>query len=227
VLEDLGMEYEIIIVDDGSTDGTSQIADELAEHSSRVKVVHHGVNRGYGAALGSGLRAAANALVFYTDADNQFDVDELRLFVPELEGVDMVLGYRVRRQDPWPRLVVARVYNWMIRILFGLRVRDIDCSFKLARRAVLEGIEVKSLTGLGDAEILIKALKAGASMKELPVNHFRRMRDVTSYEVGWFGTIGLVKPSVPFRIVGEMVRLRGELAGLRKAMRARRRRDGC
>ncbi len=221
VLEELGMEYEITIVDDGSTDGTSALADGLARWDPRVKAVHHGSNKGYGAALSSGLRSATKDLVFYTDADNQFSVDELKVFLPALEDVDMVLGYRLRRQDPWTRLVVARVYNWMIRLLFGLRVKDIDCSFKLFRRELVADIDVRSQTGLGDAEILIKALKAGARVRELPVSHFRRMRGSTSYEVGWFGALGLVKPSVPFRIVAEILALWPELRGLRAALKAR------
>jgi glycosyltransferase involved in cell wall biosynthesis len=221
VLQELDLDYEIIIVDDGSTDGTSALADDLAREEPRVRVVHHESNRGFGVALGSGLRSATKELVFYTDADNQFNVDELKVFLPALEDVDMVLGYRLRRQDPWARLVVARVYNWMIRLLFGLRVRDIDCSFKLFRRSLVADIDVRSQTGLGDAEILIKALKAGARVRELPVSHFRRMRGTTTYEVGWFGAIGLVKPSVPFRIVAEILLLWPELRGLRKALKAR------
>ncbi len=223
VLDELGLDYEIIVVDDGSTDGTSTLADSMAAKDPRLRVVHHETNKGYGAALASGLRAATKDLVFYTDADNQFDVEELRHFLPALEDADMVLGYRVRRQDPWPRLIVARVYNWMIRVLFGLRVRDIDCSFKLLRRALVENMEVKSQTGLGDAEILVKALKAGARVAELPVSHFRRMRGMTSYEVGWFGALGLVRPSVPFKIVLEVLKLRPELGGLRKTLKSRSR----
>jgi glycosyltransferase involved in cell wall biosynthesis len=221
VLEELAMDYEIIIVDDGSTDGTSALADDLARQDPRVKAVHHESNKGYGAALGSGLRSATKELVFYTDADNQFDVDELKAFLPALENADLVLGYRLRRQDPWPRLVVARVYNLMIRLLFGLRVRDIDCSFKLFRRALVEDIDLRSQTGLGDAEILIKALKAGARVRELPVSHFRRLRGSTSYEVGWFGALGLVRPSVPFRILAEILTLWPELGGLRGALKKR------
>lgn len=211
VLERVADAWEIIIVDDGSVDGTSALADDLAAEDPRVRVVHHGQNRGYGAALRSGIEAARMEVIFYTDSDNQFDVEELVGFLPELEHADLVVGYRRHRQDPPGRLFVARVYNLIIRLLFGLKVKDIDCSFKLGRRSLLQSFRLCSDTGLGDAELLLKAQRRGARIVELPVSHFHRTLGNVSYEFAGTRRLGLVKPSVPIRIFAEIARLWPEL----------------
>lgn len=211
VLERLASEWEIIIVDDGSFDGTSQLADEMASQDPHVRVVHHPRNMGYGAALRSGIEASRMDLIFYTDADNQFDVEELAKFLPELEHADLVVGYRKHRQDPAFRLFVAKVYNLLIRTLFGLKVRDIDCSFKLGKRSLLQSFRLCANTGLGDAELLLKALRRGARVVELPVTHFQRTLGNVSFEFPHTRRLGLVRPSVPLRILVELVRLWPEL----------------
>ena len=211
VLERLSAAWEIIIVDDGSVDGTSALADEMTANDPRIRVVHHGTNRGYGAALRSGIEASRMDLVFYTDSDNQFDVEELARFMPELDRADLVVGYRRKRQDPPVRLFIARVYNLIISVLFGLRVKDIDCSFKLGRRTLLQSFRLCSNTGLGDAELLLKARRRGARFVELPVSHFHRTLGNVSYEFGGTRRLGLVRPSVPFRIFAEIARLWPEL----------------
>ncbi len=211
VLERLASDWEIIVVDDGSRDGTPALADEMAAADPRVRVVHHETNLGYGAALRSGIEASRMDLIFYTDSDNQFDVEELARFVPELERADLVVGYRQHRQDPPFRLFVARVYNLIIRALFGLKVRDIDCSFKLGRRSLLQSFRLCSNTGLGDAELLLKARRRGARIVELPVSHFHRTLGSVSYEFPGTRRLGLVKPTVPLRIFVEIARLWPEL----------------
>jgi glycosyltransferase involved in cell wall biosynthesis len=207
VLERLSREWEIIIVDDGSTDGTSERADHLAKADSRVRVVHHGDNRGFGAALRSGIEASRMELIFYTDSDNQFDVEELADFLPPLCHADLVVGYRVNRQDPSVRLFVAKVYNLMIRLLFGLKVKDIDCSFKLGKRQLLQSFRLLANTGLADAELLLKAQRRGARIVELPVKHFHRTLGSVSYELPGTRRLGLVRPSVPLKIFLEIARL--------------------
>ena len=150
-------------------------------------------------------------LIFYTDSDNQFDVEELTSFLPPLDGADLVVGYRVNRQDPPLRLFVARVYNLMIRLMFGLRVRDIDCSFKLGKRQVLQSFRLLANTGLGDAELLLKAKRRGARIVELPVRHFHRTLGSVSYELPGTRRLGIVRPSVPLRILLEIVQLWKEM----------------
>jgi len=150
-------------------------------------------------------------LVFYTDSDNQFDVEELVRFIPYLETSDLVVGYRSNRQDPAFRILVAKVYNLLIRVLFGLKVRDIDCSFKLGRRSLLQSFRLCSDTGLGDAELLLKAKRRDARIIELPVKHFHRTLGNVSYELPGPGRFGFVRPSVPFKILAEIVTLWDEL----------------
>jgi glycosyltransferase involved in cell wall biosynthesis len=211
VLHKLSREWEIIIVDDGSTDGTSDLADRLAQADPRVRVVHHNTNLGFGAALRSGIEASRMELVFYTDSDNQFDVEELADFLPPLNHADLVVGYRVDRQDPPLRLFVAKVYNIMIRLMFGLKVRDIDCSFKLGKRHVLQSFRLLANTGLGDAELLLKAERRGARIVELPVKHFHRTLGSVSYELTGTRRLGIVRPSVPLKILREIVQLWNEM----------------
>ncbi len=211
VLDDLSRDWEIIIVDDGSTDGTSDLADSLSRKDPRVRVVHHPQNMGFGAAMRSGIEASRMELIFYTDSDNQFDVQELAQFLPQMENADLVVGYRVKRQDPSIRLFVARVYNLIIRVLFGLRVKDIDCSFKLGTRELLQSFRLYANTGLGDAELLLKAQRRGARIIELPVKHFHRTLGNVSYELASSRRLGLVRLSVPLRIFAEIAKLWGEL----------------
>lgn len=212
VLGEFCGDFEIIIVDDGSRDGTSKLSDELARRDPRVKVVRHQENRGFGAALRSGIESATRDLIFYTDSDNQFDMREITRLLERLdEGWDMVVGYRIDRQDPAMRIFTAWVYNLLIRFLFGLRVRDVDCSFKVFRREIFEGMTIRARSGLADAEILIKAIKAGRRFCEVGVHHYPRTHGATSYNIGRWQNFGFVRPSVVTEIVGEIRRLWKEL----------------
>lgn len=166
---------EIIPVDDGSSDDTGNIIDRLAGMDSRVHPVHHPANRGYGAALKSGFQAASNELLFFTDADNQFDMDEADLLLSAIGQADMVIGYRIKRRDHPVRSLNALLYKTLIRLLFGLAVRDIDCAFKLFRRDILDGMTLEADGALLSAELLIKAGRAGRSIIEVGVHHYPRM----------------------------------------------------
>lgn len=174
--------FEIVCIDDGSRDGTAQIADRLAvEHPDVVRVVHHGVNRGYGAAVRSGLAAARYPLVCFTDGDRQFRVADLASLLRRLaEGhasgapADVVAGYRIRRADPPIRLAYARVYRACLRLFFGLAVRDPDCACKLFRRSALEGVRVESGGAFLSAELLIKIGARGGRIVEQGVPHHPR-----------------------------------------------------
>jgi glycosyltransferase involved in cell wall biosynthesis len=175
VLRSRFKEVEVIIVDDGSTDRTGQIADRLqAQNNGWVRVIHHQQNRGYGNALKAGFEASRNDLVFFTDGDYQFDLKDLYPALSLIDACDVVAGYRVDRQDPRLRLFLARGYNRLVRVLFGLKLRDIDCSFKLFRRPALEKIDIESRGYIIDTEIMVKAKKEGLRIKELGVRHLPR-----------------------------------------------------
>ena len=194
--------WEIIIVDDGSRDATPRIADELAAaYPARVRVVHHPTNRGYGAALRSGLRAATLDLVAFTDGDRQFKVADLRRLTERLEQgdrPDVVAGYRIRRADPLVRTVYARLYRLANRIFFGVRVRDIDCACKLFRRRALADIRTESGGAFFSAELLIKLRASGRSVVEVGVPHYPRTA----------GSPTGAKPSVIVRAVKDFWSLR-------------------
>jgi glycosyltransferase involved in cell wall biosynthesis len=175
VLKKLQVPYEIIIVNDGSKDGTAAISDRLAQENEHVKVVHHDPNQGYGAALWSGIQAAQYQYVFFTDADLQFDLSELSIlmhFVPEYK---IVLGYRAPRRDPFLRILNAKLWNFLNRFLFGLRVKDIDCAFKLMNRELVAALPLKTRGAMMSAEMLIRLQRQHIPFKEIPVSHFPRL----------------------------------------------------
>jgi glycosyltransferase involved in cell wall biosynthesis len=167
-------DWEVIIVDDGSADTTGAIADRLAAEDPHVRVIHHNPNLGYAEALKAGFTSAKHRLIFYTDSDNQFDVKELGSILPLIEDCDLVCGFRIYRFDPLTRLVLSWGFNLIVRIVFGIKVRDIDCSFKLFRREVFEKVTIESKKFFVDAEVLAKARYYGFRMKEIGVRHYPR-----------------------------------------------------
>ncbi len=169
---------EVIVVNDGSRDETGKIAAELErDHPGRVVAIHHPVNQGYAAALRDGFLAARSDWVFYTDADNQFDLREIDLLWPLKDDADLVIGIRTDRKDPWFRRFVAKSYNLLVRATFGLRgVTDIDCAFKLFRREVFERVKITSAGFTIDTEILVKAQRAGLRIRETGVTHRPRSK---------------------------------------------------
>jgi len=177
-LPTLAETFEIIAVDDGSRDGTPAMADALAAaHPGIVRVVHHPTNLGYGAALRSGFAAARHDLVTFTDGDRQFRIADIGLLIERLaapDAPDVVVGFRIKRADPFVRTLYARAYRLANRIFFGLRVRDVDCAAKLFRRVALEGIRVESGGAFFSAEMIIKLRTAGRSIVEVGVPHHPR-----------------------------------------------------
>jgi glycosyltransferase involved in cell wall biosynthesis len=174
VVEGLGLDYEIILVDDGSRDRTGEIADKLAASNERIKVVHHRPNRGYGGALQSGFRNATKEWVFYTDGDGQFDISQLYLLLELAGRYDIVSGYRSNRQDGLLRKLNAYCWGMLVGRLLKFRVRDVDSAFKLYRREIFDHIEMKSNGALIDAEILARAHRAGYTIGEVAVKHLPR-----------------------------------------------------
>ena len=174
VMEKLNVDFEIIIVDDGSSDGTGQIADEIAGRDKRIKVVHHHHNLGYGAALQSGFKTATKELVFYTDGDGQFDINEMPPLLSLMEQYDIVSCYRLNRRDPIIRKMNGWCWTRLICLLFGLRIRDIDCAFKLYKREIFDKIELSSTGALIDAEILARAVRKDYRIIQKGVHHYPR-----------------------------------------------------
>ena len=197
-LSTLATDFEVIIVDDGSRDGTAAVAEKLAEEMPRVRLVRHTVNQGYGQALWTGFTSATKDLVFFTDSDGQFKLDELGRLLPEIANADLVIGYRAPRRDPFIRWLNAFGWNALVTLLFGYTARDIDCAFKLFRRSVLERVNVQSRGATFSAEFLVRARAAGYRFVEVPVTHLPRTA----------GKATGAKPKVIIRAFRELIRFR-------------------
>ena len=193
--------FEVIVVDDGSSDGSAEAVERARAGDPQIRVVQHEQNQGYGAALRSGLRAARGRLIFFTDADLQFDLRELEGLLTHAERFDVVAGYRVRRQDPWPRRALAFGWGTIVRAVFGLRVRDIDCAFKLFRREVIDTIAIESIGAFVNTEILLRAERYGFRIHQVPVSHHPRRH----------GRQSGARPRVILRALLELARFRREL----------------
>lgn len=168
-------EHEVLVVDDGSRDGTASVLARLAdEFGPRLRVLTQPTNFGYGVALRSGFQAARGALVFYTDSDNQFDLRELKDALPLMQGRDVVLGYRIDRQDPAFRKFTSGVFNTLASLAFGMRVRDLNCSFKLFRREVIQALPLQSTDFFIDTELVARLHRAGYRYVEHGVRHYPR-----------------------------------------------------
>lgn len=195
----LGVDAEVIVVDDGSRDATAAVAAGVGD--PRVRLLRHPRNVGYGAALKTGILAARKEHIFFTDADLQFDLDELGRLSRHATEYDIIVGYRAERRDSLGRRLDAWAWNRLVDGLFGLGVRDIDCAFKVFHRRVFAQIAVRSLGAFVNSEILVRARSHGFSIKEVPVSHFPRRS----------GTATGAHPRVVLRAFVELARLHGEL----------------
>ncbi|MDP8247693.1 MAG: glycosyltransferase family 2 protein [Candidatus Tritonobacter lacicola] len=212
VLREIANRYEIIVVlYEGSTDATGRIVREYAMRNPAIRlVIQPADQKGYGVALRMGIESSRYDLIFYTDADNQYNVRDIKKLLAEIEKADIVNGHRVIRCDPKMRLLTAVVYNWIIRKLFDTGVKDVDCAFKLYRKSLLDSIRVNCRTGLADTEILAKARKLGARIIEVPVSHYPRKGGRPVFEASLAGKMGLVKPRVVIDLIKEMMKLKRE-----------------
>ena len=174
VLNSLTSDFEIIIVNDGSSDNTAEVIDSLAAQNPSVRVIHHETNSGYGAALQSGFRAAEKELVFYTDGDAQFDIAELPAILPLINQYDIVSCYRLDRKDTAIRKINAWCWTKLVCSLFKMKIRDIDCAFKLFKREIFDQIEMHSTGALIDTEILARAIRKGYTVTQTGVHHYPR-----------------------------------------------------
>ena len=172
--EDYGIDYEVIVVDDGSRDDSAAKVQKWSAKNPRVRLVQHKVNQGYGAALRSGIAAAKKDLVFLTDGDNQFQLSDIEKLFSKIDGCDVVTGFRIGRQDNPYRRLQGSMWTQLNKVLFRLPVRDVDCAFKLFRRKSLEGLELQSNQLLIHAEILARLKKKGCKVEEIGVPHYPR-----------------------------------------------------
>jgi Glycosyltransferases involved in cell wall biogenesis len=176
-------DYEVVVIDDGSRDRTGEVLEELRrEYGPRLRVVTHAHNRGYGGALRSGFAAAQKEFVFYTDGDGQYDVGELPRLL-ELVGpaTGLVNGYKLERHDPRHRVWIGSVYNFCARLLFRIRLRDIDCDYRLIRRALLAKIRLTSTSGTICVELVRKLELSGCQVVEVGVHHYPRLHGKSQF----------------------------------------------
>jgi glycosyltransferase involved in cell wall biosynthesis len=197
--------YELIVVDDGSSDRTAQLVDRQVHGDACIRLIRHERNRGYGEALKTGFESAELDYVFFTDADNQFDLNELPLVLAWADDADVVAGYRKQRKDPTLRRINAWTWNRLVRMLFYVPVRDIDCAFKLFRRSALTGITIESRGALINTEIMVKLSRAGCHVVEVGVTHLPRT-------AGEASGANLRVIARAFREVARMYRLLNEFA---------------
>jgi hypothetical protein len=203
ILPEFVQRFEVIVVNDGSKDATAQIVSNYAELDGRVRLVNHETNCGYGAAVTSGLRAARGDLVAFTDSDGQFSFLDLPALLAQLQGSDAVIGYRFERADHWIRCFNAWGWNWLIRTVLGVKIRDLDCAFKLFRREVVDALQLTARGAGINAEIMAQCVHAGLRVEETPVTHYPR----------YYGA----PTGAAFRVIARAFR---ELPGLWKYRRA-------
>ena len=172
---ELTPDYEVIVVNDGSVDATAAIADELSRTYPHVRVIHHGNNRGYGGALQTGFAASTKELIFYTDGDAQYDPAELAALWAKLTpAAHLVNGYKISRSDPLHRVIIGRAYHHIVAMMFGLKMRDVDCDFRLMRRTIFDRITLEKMSGVICLEMMKKIQDAGFVIVEVPVHHYHR-----------------------------------------------------
>ncbi len=174
--------YEIIVINDGSTDSTGEIADRLVKENGSVRVIHHSINKGYGSALKEGFENSKYKYVFFTDSDRQFDIKGLDILLPliKTDAVEIIIGYRLKRKDPFLRRFLSWGYNSLVGYLFDLNVKDIDCAFKIFRKDIFSKIEIESKNFFVNTEVLAKAMYFGFNVLEVGVPHFPRTAGKTT-----------------------------------------------
>lgn len=201
--------FEILVVDDGSRDRTGAIADRLSSEDTRVVAIHHPKNRGYGCAWQTGIAAAKGDWIFFMDSDRQFDIADIEKLVDASSGNDVVTGYRIRRQDPYYRFLVGSCFNVLVKLLFNVHLKDIDCGFKMFRAPLLKNMGLESPGALINTEIHAKANRAHARLVEVGIGHYPRRVGQQSGN----------KPRVILRAGWEIVRLKWHLIGYRSLPR--------
>lgn len=175
-LRELTDDYEVLVINDGSKDHTPQVLDELARiYPNEVRIIHHQKNRGYGGALRSGFANARKDWIFYTDGDAQYDTRELKLLAALVTPqTDFINGWKIERNDPLHRIIIGRLYQYFVKLSFGLKLKDVDCDFRLMKRSVFEKVHLEADSGVICVELMKKVQDAGFRLAETPVHHFHR-----------------------------------------------------
>ena len=207
VLKEAASNYEIlVIVYEGSTDGTINVVKRFEKKNRKIKLLLQPKSRkGIGYAKIIGFKNAKYPYIFYADSDNQFDLNEFRKFLPYIGKYDVIAGYRIKRHDPKTRILISKMYNVVMRFLFGAKERDLDCAFRLVNKRVINNINLICCTGLATTELLAKARKKGFKIREIGVNHYPRIlgKPVFEWEIG----LSLPKPKVVADILKEIIML--------------------
>jgi len=176
VLQEVALKWEIIIVNDGSTDNTGHIIEDLTQKDNRIKLVNHAKNFGYGAAIKTGLKNCRYKIIAHMDSDGQFTFSEIEKFLPHLENTDLVLGFRKKRTDSFYRRILQRILWIVDYLLFGLNIKDVDCGFKVFKKDVVEKIgSLKTESAITETEFVVRALKAGFKFTQIGVDHHPRL----------------------------------------------------
>lgn len=210
VLKKIAADYEIMIVNyDGSTDNTEKIVEEAAKKDPHVRLVHQPVDKkGVGYAIKLGFENARFENIFYTDGDNQFNMKDLEKMVPYIDKYDVIACYRINRQDPWLRKFTSNVYNVLVKTIFRVKQKDVDCAFRLVKKKVFKKVKLICRTGLATTELLAKARKNGFRIKQIGVKHYPRMKGKSVFEAKG---INLPKLKVIFELFDEMIKLYKDL----------------
>ena len=176
-------DYEVIVINDGSRDDSAVVLDEMARlYSQHLRVIHRDQPSGYGGVLRGGFAAARYEWIFYTDGDAQYDAREIRLLADQVtDQVDMVNGYKIKRHDPWHRVIIGLAYQYFVKLAFGLVIRDVDCDFRLMRRSIFDQVTLESATGTITFEMVKKIQDAGYRIVEVPVHHWYRQYGTSQF----------------------------------------------
>ena len=210
VLDEIAEQYEILIVNyDGSTDRSEEIIQEYSKKDPRIRLVHQPVEmKGVGYAIKLGFENAKFENIFYTDGDNQFNMKDLKRLMPFVDDYDVIACYRINRQDPWLRKFTSGVYNLIVRTIFRIKQKDVDCAFRLVKKRIFQKFKLVCRTGLATSELLAKANRAGFRIKQLGVKHYPRKKGQSIFETSW---INLPKPKVVKELIDEIIRLNKDL----------------
>lgn len=207
LLKEIASDYEILVIAyEGSTDGTIDVVKRFANKNKKIKLlIQPKDKKGIGYAKIMGFKNAKYPYIFYADSDNQFDLKEFKKFLPYIDKYDVIAGYRIKRHDPKTRIVISRIYNSMMRLLFRIKEKDLDCAFRLVNKKVINSISLICSTGVATTELLAKARRKGFRIKEIGVNHYPRIlgKPVFEWEIG----LNLPKPKVVLDILKEIFKL--------------------
>ena len=205
ILKGVANDYEIlVIVYEGSTDGTMDAVKRFTNKDKKIKFLIQPKNKkGVGYAKIMGFKNAKYPYIFYADSDNQFNLEDFKKFLPYIRKYDIIAGYRIKRNDSKARIVVSRIYNAMMRLLFGAKERDLDCAFRLVNKRVIDNINLVCSTGVATTELLAKARKKGFQIKEIGVAHRPRTSGQSAFQTG----LNLPKSSEVYKILREIVKL--------------------